>query len=57
MTTAVRINNIDKYVVFTNINEFIENLKDAQFYFSHTRGRRSAPPILNSFQMYFKFNS
>ena len=34
MTTAVRINNTDKYVVFTNINEFIENLKDAQFYFS-----------------------
>ena len=34
MTTAVRINNIDRYVVFTNINEFIENLKDTQFYFS-----------------------
>ena len=34
MTTAVRINNTDKYVVFTNIYEFIENLKDAQFYLS-----------------------
>ena len=34
MTIAVRINNTDKHVVFTNIYEFIENLKDAQFYFS-----------------------